>query len=153
MRLRPEVWVCFGFFCFFFFIENVHLKNTKECTLYSDNTEKEKEKELGEREILLPSTGMGEHSRSIWSTTHSESREGEDVPYAGYGAGKVLAMEEKKAGQGKSSHTTSRKSHKTGIYRHLAIGAGCMQEGIPEANRYLRLRACSETWLRVTLGY
>lgn len=28
-----------------FFIENVHLKNTKEFTFYSNNTEREKEKE------------------------------------------------------------------------------------------------------------
>lgn len=44
------------FFLGDFFIENVHLKNTKEFTLYSDNTEREKKKgnESGEREILLP---------------------------------------------------------------------------------------------------
>lgn len=39
-----------------FFIENVHLKNTKEFTLYSNNTERKKKRrnEEGEREILLP---------------------------------------------------------------------------------------------------
>lgn len=97
---------------------------------------------MGEREILLPSTGMGEHS-GVPDLPHIQRVEtGKDVPYPGYGAGKVLAMEERKEGQRKSSPITSRQPHKTGIYCHLAIGAGCMREGIPEANRYLRLRAC-----------
>lgn len=49
---------------------------TQKNTLYSDNTEKEKEKELGEREILLPSTGTGEHVGHPIAT-HSVSRDGE----------------------------------------------------------------------------
>ena len=44
--LNPQLPIyleCGSFVCFF--IENVHLKNTKEFTLYSDNTEREKKKE------------------------------------------------------------------------------------------------------------
>lgn len=33
------------FFVILFFIENVSLENTKEFTLYSDNTEREKKRE------------------------------------------------------------------------------------------------------------
>jgi len=63
---------------------------------------------------------------------------GKMVHTLGTEQGKVLAMEERPE---ESSPITSRQSHKTGIYNHLPTGAGCMRERIPEANRYLRLRA------------
>lgn len=83
----------------FFFIENVHLKNTKECTLYSDNTEKREGKGVEREGDPAPKYWDGGTLR-VPELPHIQGvGRGKGIPHPGYGAGKVLGIEERNRGR------------------------------------------------------
>lgn len=98
-----------------FFIENVHLKNTKEFTFYSNNTERKRKRrnEEGEREILLP---------QIWGNTVGAP----NGPHTQRFDTWVCSRENGSCygGKKRGSPTISQQ----GVYQRLATGGGRIPE-------------------------